>query len=231
MRLPGALGLLLVMAVAIPQATSAHRHRTIFLSIAEARSAINRAHRNYAATHPELTSWRIYGCSRVSHTTVNCEEEAHWSVEGSHESTSSTSACTTRVTVTLSSHGFIRFHFGSSSCSGSEPSTTPSPPSEPSSPSTSPSSPANPPQSFSCPTEAGVTKENDCPPPNPANPPLDFCTTHQCIPNFANGHGTAVQCNDGMWSDSGGIQGACSYHGGESNNPPGPPPSYASPPA
>lgn len=79
---------------------------------------------------------------------------------------------------------------------------------------------------FSCPTEPGVTHENDCPPADPASPPPDFCSTHACIASFYNGRGTAVQCNDGEWSMSGGIQGACSYHGGESSNPPGPPPIY-----
>jgi hypothetical protein len=34
------------------------------------------------------------------------------------------------------------------------------------------------------------------------------------IPNYANGRGYRVQCNDGMYSKSGGIQGACSGHGG-----------------
>lgn len=42
-----------------------------------------------------------------------------------------------------------------------------------------------------------------------------FCLTHSCIANFGNGHGTIVQCNDGEWSHSGGLPGACSYHGGE----------------
>lgn len=42
-----------------------------------------------------------------------------------------------------------------------------------------------------------------------------FCTTHVCIANFPNGNGFIVQCADGEWSHSGGIQGACSYHGGE----------------
>jgi hypothetical protein len=42
-----------------------------------------------------------------------------------------------------------------------------------------------------------------------------FCDTHDCIPNFDNGRGYPVQCTDGMWSGSGGIQGACSGHGGE----------------
>jgi hypothetical protein len=42
-----------------------------------------------------------------------------------------------------------------------------------------------------------------------------FCDTHACIPNFSNGSGYIVQCNDGMWSHSGGEAGACSYHGGE----------------
>ena len=45
-------------------------------------------------------------------------------------------------------------------------------------------------------------------------PALDFCDTHECIPNFGNGRGYPVQCEDGTWSQSGGIQGACSWHGG-----------------
>jgi hypothetical protein len=60
-------------------------------------------------------------------------------------------------------------------------------------------------------------------PPEAAPPPTavggseaDFCSTHACIDNFYNGSGYIVQCNDGMWSHSGGLQGACSYHGGES---------------
>lgn len=42
-----------------------------------------------------------------------------------------------------------------------------------------------------------------------------FCDTHACIPNFGNGRGYIVQCTDGMWSHSGGMQGACADHGGE----------------
>jgi hypothetical protein len=34
------------------------------------------------------------------------------------------------------------------------------------------------------------------------------------IPNYDNGRGYRVQCADGMYSQSGGIQGACSGHGG-----------------
>ena len=44
------------------------------------------------------------------------------------------------------------------------------------------------------------------------------CNGHPCIGNWqkekAEG-GTVVQCNDGAWSYAGGIQGACSGHGGE----------------
>lgn len=42
-----------------------------------------------------------------------------------------------------------------------------------------------------------------------------FCSAHECIPNFSNGHGTVVECADGEWSHSGGVSGACSDHGGE----------------
>lgn len=34
------------------------------------------------------------------------------------------------------------------------------------------------------------------------------------IPNYDNGRGYRVQCEDGTYSQSGGIQGACSHHGG-----------------
>jgi hypothetical protein len=44
--------------------------------------------------------------------------------------------------------------------------------------------------------------------------PDDFCETHVCIPNFDEGVGSIVQCADGTYSHSGGIQGACSWHGG-----------------
>ena len=41
------------------------------------------------------------------------------------------------------------------------------------------------------------------------------CGYFDCINNFGNGTGYMVQCNDGMYSMSGGRRGACSYHGGE----------------
>jgi hypothetical protein len=47
--------------------------------------------------------------------------------------------------------------------------------------------------------------------PSPPTPPP---TAGQNIPNYNNGRGYRVQCNDGMYSHSGGIQGACSGHGG-----------------
>jgi hypothetical protein len=39
-------------------------------------------------------------------------------------------------------------------------------------------------------------------------------TPGENIPNYDNGRGYRVQCEDGMYSQSGGIQGACSGHGG-----------------
>jgi hypothetical protein len=52
------------------------------------------------------------------------------------------------------------------------------------------------------------------PPPAAGTGTDDFCTTHDCIPNYPNGNGSTVQCSDGSFSHSGGIQGACSHHGG-----------------
>jgi hypothetical protein len=43
----------------------------------------------------------------------------------------------------------------------------------------------------------------------------DFCTTHSCIGDWTNPSGYIVQCADGTWSHSGGVSGACSWHGGE----------------
>jgi hypothetical protein len=45
-------------------------------------------------------------------------------------------------------------------------------------------------------------------------PPATFCSYFSCVHNFANGHGYVVKCKDTMYSKSGGIQGACSSHGG-----------------
>jgi hypothetical protein len=47
------------------------------------------------------------------------------------------------------------------------------------------------------------------------NPPADVCNYFECIPNFSNGHGYMVQCNDGTYSMSGGRPGTCSHHNGE----------------
>ena len=79
------------------------------------------------------------------------------------------------------------------------------------------SPPASPPTSTpTTDTTTSVTPTSDpTPPPPTATPtPAVFCDTHACIPSFASGHGTIVQCNDGLWSQSGGIPGACSGHGG-----------------
>jgi len=66
-------------------------------------------------------------------------------------------------------------------------------------------------------TTAPATPPAAPPPPKPvpaAPSSQDFCASHACIGNFDNGHGYVVHCADGMWSHSGGVQGACSYHGG-----------------
>jgi hypothetical protein len=47
------------------------------------------------------------------------------------------------------------------------------------------------------------------------DPDSDVCSYFDCIENFWHGRGYMVECNDGMYSMSGGIRGACSDHGGE----------------
>lgn len=45
-----------------------------------------------------------------------------------------------------------------------------------------------------------------------------FCAAHSCIPNFDEGNGSIAMCADGQYSQSGGVQGACSHHGGLASN-------------
>ncbi len=46
------------------------------------------------------------------------------------------------------------------------------------------------------------------------SPPSAFCSYFPCIGNFWNGSGYVIECNDGMYSLSGGRQGVCSGHSG-----------------
>ena len=43
-----------------------------------------------------------------------------------------------------------------------------------------------------------------------------FCSEHECIGSFTTEEGHVVECSDGSYSHAGGISGACSHHGGES---------------
>lgn len=47
------------------------------------------------------------------------------------------------------------------------------------------------------------------------SPAADVCAYFDCIASFADGVGYMVECNDGMYSMSGGRSGACSHHSGE----------------
>jgi hypothetical protein len=46
------------------------------------------------------------------------------------------------------------------------------------------------------------------------NPPSNFCAYFGCIANFSSGRGYVEECNDNLFSKSGGISGSCSHHGG-----------------
>lgn len=48
------------------------------------------------------------------------------------------------------------------------------------------------------------------------NPPAGFCSYFLCISSFYDGKGYVIECTDGMYSKSGGRQGSCSKHGGDS---------------
>lgn len=47
-----------------------------------------------------------------------------------------------------------------------------------------------------------------------SEPPDAFCQYFSCIGKFWKGQGYVIECSDGMYSRSGGIQGSCSSHGG-----------------
>jgi hypothetical protein len=49
----------------------------------------------------------------------------------------------------------------------------------------------------------------------PYEPYEETYNGHPTTEEFGNGNGYIVECVDGTMSDSGGIQGACSHHGGE----------------
>ena len=78
------------------------------------------------------------------------------------------------------------------------------------------------------PTQAPTSQRSTCgAPSNPygynfcgdgsyvTGPPGDICDYFDCIDNFWHGRGYMVECNDGTYSMSGGLRGACSDHGGE----------------
>lgn len=46
------------------------------------------------------------------------------------------------------------------------------------------------------------------------NPPDAFCDYFNCINSFWNGQGYVVQCQDGMYSQTGGNWNSCQWHGG-----------------
>ena len=46
------------------------------------------------------------------------------------------------------------------------------------------------------------------------DPPSNFCSYFPCISSFWDGVGYVVQCEDNMFSKSGGRSGVCSHHGG-----------------
>ena len=47
------------------------------------------------------------------------------------------------------------------------------------------------------------------------SPPSNFCSYFACIASFWNGSGYVEECQDGMYSKSGGRSGSCSHHGGD----------------
>ena len=80
-----------------------------------------------------------------------------------------------------------------------------------------PKPPPPPPPKSTCGAPANPWGYNFCAGNVINSPPSNFCSYFACIPSFwKNTKGYVDQCIDGMYSHSGGRQGACSYHVGES---------------
>jgi hypothetical protein len=95
------------------------------------------------------------------------------------------------------------------------PAPTPPPTPEPTPDPTPPPPPPPPPPPCQATVPANPWGYDFCfPGTSIANPPDDFCSYFRCIDNFWNGRGSVIQCQDGRFSKSGGVQGSCSRHGG-----------------
>ena len=95
----------------------------------------------------------------------------------------------------------------------------PSPASSPVAPPAAPQPPAPPPPppaQNTCGAPANPWGYNFCGGNLIFTPPSNFCGYFACIKSFwTYTNGYVDQCNDGLYSHSGGVRGACSYHGGE----------------
>jgi len=91
------------------------------------------------------------------------------------------------------------------------PSSAPPPP-----PPSAPPPPPPPPPQNTCGAPANPWGYNFCGGKLIYSPPSNFCSYFNCIASFwKSTNGYVDQCKDGTYSHSGGVQGACSYHGGE----------------
>lgn len=104
----------------------------------------------------------------------------------------------------------------------STPTTTPKP--QPTATKLPPTKTRLPPSATPQPTTK-LKAPSDGAPPNPwgynftccqliYSPPSGFCSYFACIENFWNGVGYVIQCQDSMFSKSGGRSGSCSHHSG-----------------
>ena len=96
------------------------------------------------------------------------------------------------------------------------PTATPTTPAAPTTPAVPTTAPTTPPITANlCGAPANPYGYNFCGGTPVTSPPADICSYFACIASFAGGAGYMAECNDGMYSMSGGLVGACSRHGGE----------------
>jgi len=156
----------------------------------------------------------LTGCYRSSRTRVICS---------AYSDAGDDITCTLRIavwTTSTNSRGYYsrRSRSYDAKCSSSAPSApAPQVPTAPSSPTvpTVPSVPAPTPTASTCGAPSNPWGYTFCGGTPVYSAPSTFCSYFNCIASFwQSTNGYVIQCADGTYSHSGGVQGSCSYHGG-----------------
>lgn len=155
------------------------------LAAFESMNDARRLVRSIEFNDPSVDGYKIGTCTRFSATKIKCAVRDHG--QRSYSGGTYNYQCSFTIVVTVS-RGYLYGHGSHANCTTQlvNPPAAPAPPT----------------------SNEGVGSYDH-------SGDAAFCAVNQCEGNFYNEPGYIVQCNDGTYSHAGGIQGACSYHGGE----------------